>query len=118
MIGLTSLEVYNSVFNITEESNKFELYTDNFDEISFEKLENELEEILDISNLTSDELQDEIKGPRIIATYEKLETERRLTDDYIILLLDYAGFPIRGFESYIRIVVRLVEDDIQLILKQ
>ena len=25
MIGLTSLEVYNSVFNITEENNKFEL---------------------------------------------------------------------------------------------
>ena len=26
MIGLTSLEVYNSVFSITEENNKFELY--------------------------------------------------------------------------------------------
>ena len=31
MVGLTSLEVYNSIFNITEE-NKFELYSDNFDE--------------------------------------------------------------------------------------
>ena len=27
MIGLTSLEVYNRIFNITEENNKFELYT-------------------------------------------------------------------------------------------
>ena len=26
MIGLTYLEVYNSIFNITEENNKFELY--------------------------------------------------------------------------------------------
>ena len=26
MVGLTDLEVYNSVFNITEENNKFELY--------------------------------------------------------------------------------------------
>ena len=26
MIGLTDLEVYNSIFNITEENNKFELY--------------------------------------------------------------------------------------------
>ena len=26
MIGLTDLEEYNSVFNITEENNKFELY--------------------------------------------------------------------------------------------
>ena len=26
MIGLTDLEVYNSIFNITEENNKFQLY--------------------------------------------------------------------------------------------
>ena len=26
MIGLTDLEVYNSIFNINEENNKFELY--------------------------------------------------------------------------------------------
>ena len=26
MIGLTDLDVYNSIFNITEENNKFELY--------------------------------------------------------------------------------------------
>ena len=26
MIGLTDLEVYNSIFNITEENNKFEIY--------------------------------------------------------------------------------------------
>ena len=30
MIGLIDLEVYNSIFNITEENNKFELYTDTF----------------------------------------------------------------------------------------
>ena len=29
MIGLTSLEIYNSI-NITEQNNKFELYTDTF----------------------------------------------------------------------------------------
>ena len=28
MIGLTSLEIYNSIFNITEGNNKFELYRD------------------------------------------------------------------------------------------
>ena len=36
MLGLIDLEVYNSIFNITKENNKFELYTDNFDEYSFE----------------------------------------------------------------------------------
>ena len=38
MQGLTSLEVYISIFNITEENNKFELYTDTFDEFYFEQL--------------------------------------------------------------------------------
>ena len=32
MLGLISLEVYKSNFNITEENNKFELHTENFDE--------------------------------------------------------------------------------------
>ena len=35
MIGLMSLEVYNSIFNISQENEKFELYTDTFDESSF-----------------------------------------------------------------------------------
>ena len=31
MLGLIDLEVYNSIFNVTKENNKFELYTDTFD---------------------------------------------------------------------------------------
>ena len=31
-LGLVNSEVYNSIFNITQENNKFELYTDSFDE--------------------------------------------------------------------------------------
>ena len=52
MVELTSLEVYNSVFNITEENNKFQLYIDTYDEFSFEEFEDELEEILSISDIT------------------------------------------------------------------
>ena len=48
MIGLTSLEVYNSIFSINHTSNKFELYTDTFDEFSFEELKTEVDEILNI----------------------------------------------------------------------
>ena len=44
-IGLTSLEVYNSIFIKTEEKNKVELYTDFFDELFREKLKDELEEM-------------------------------------------------------------------------
>ena len=40
------------------------------------------------------------------------------TDSYIILLLGYARSLFRDFESYLRYVIGLYEDDIQLILKQ
>ena len=54
MIGLTNLEVYNSIFNVTGRNNKFkfEVYTDNSDDFSFEGLKDELEEILKISFIT------------------------------------------------------------------
>ena len=58
MLGLLCLEVYKSIFNKTEENNNFELFTDTFDEFSFTKLKDELEEILDISNFTPYHLQD------------------------------------------------------------
>ena len=118
MLGLTDLEVYNSIFNITKENNKFELYTDNFDEFSFEELKDELEGILNISDFTPYHLQHETVGPRIIQAYRNLRSEKSNTDGYIILLLGYARSPFRDFESYLRIVVGLDEDDVQLIFKQ
>ena len=45
MIGLTDLEVYNSIFNITEENNKFELYKfpdGKADGVSYEKIRDEI----------------------------------------------------------------------------
>ena len=52
MIGLLNLEVYISLFDITEEKNIFQLYTDNFDEISFTEMKHELGEIPKISDNT------------------------------------------------------------------
>ena len=115
MLKLTSLEAYKSVFNLT--SLKIELYTDTFDEFSFAEVKEKLEEILNISKITPEHLHDKTIGPRIISAYEKLETERRRTDGYYMLLLCYARSPFRDFESYLRIVVGLDENDIQLILK-
>ena len=51
MIGLTDLEVYNSIFNITEQNNKFELYRDSSNKFGFLELKDELEEILNISHI-------------------------------------------------------------------
>ena len=118
MLGLIDLEVYNSIFNITKENNKLELYTDTFDEFSFEELKDELEEILNIPNITDDHLKDETLAPRIIETYQKLRSDKSSHDGYIILLMGYARSPFRDFESYLRIVIGLEEDNIRSILKQ
>ena len=118
MMGLIDLEVYNSIFNITKENNKFELYTDSFDEFSFEELKDELEEIVNIPEITDDHLEDETLAPRIAETYWKLRSDKTSHDGYIILLTGYANSSFRDFESYFRIFVGLEEDDIRLILKQ
>ena len=118
MIGLVDLEVYNSIFNITEENNKFELYRDSSNKFGLIELKDELEEILNISNITNEHLNDEVLGPRIIDEYIKLSTEKKNNDGYMILLLGYSRSLFRDFESYLRIVIGLDGEDFQLILKQ
>ena len=118
MLGLIDLEVYNSIFNITKENNKFEFYADTFDKFSFEELKDEVEEILNIPNITDDHLEDETLAPRIAETYWKLRSDKSNHDGYTILLTGYAESSFRDFESYLRITIGLEEDNIQLILKQ
>ena len=118
MLGLTDLEVYNSLFNITEENNKFELYRDTSDKFGFLELKDELEEIHNISHITSEHLDDETLGPRIIDEFIKLSNEKKYTGGYMILLFGYARSLFRDFASYLRIVVGLPEEDIPLILKE
>ena len=118
MLGLIDLEVYNSIFNITEENNKFELYRDSSNKFGFLELKDELEEILNISHITKEHLDYEALGPRIIDEYLKLSTEKKNINGYMILLLGYSRSLFRDLESYLRIVIGLDEEDIQLILKQ
>ena len=118
MLGLTDLEVYNSIFIITKENNKFELYTDGFEEFSFEELKDELEEISNNPNITDDHLEDEITGPLVIKAYWELRSEKSSADAYIILLTGYARSPFRDSQSYLRIIFGLENDDTRLILKQ
>ena len=47
-----------------------------------------------------------------------MRSEKSSTDGYITLLLGYARSRFRDFESYLRMIVGLDEDDIRLILKQ
>ena len=118
MIVLTSLEVYNSFFNITERNNKLELYRDTSNKFGFLELKVELEEIPNISHISQDHLQDDEIGPRIFDKFLKLPLEKKNSNGYIILLLGYSRSLFRGFESYLRFVVGLDEEDIQLFLEQ
>ena len=52
MVGLSNLVVTNSIFNMTEENKKFEVYTDTFDEFSFAEWKVELEDFLSNSYFT------------------------------------------------------------------
>ena len=63
MIGLTSLEVYESIFNTTEEKIKFEFHADNSDEFSFTEIKVELEELLGLSGIKPAHLQHDIIRP-------------------------------------------------------
>ena len=72
LIGLVSLEFYNSVFKLTEEINNFELYTGYFeDEFSYTQLKDKVAEVLGNSDITPEELKHETFGPYIIKTYRK-----------------------------------------------
>ena len=117
MIGLTSLEVYNFIFNKTEEIIEFELYRENFDEFSFAEPKNVVEEIINDSDISPEDLRDDTKGPSIISVCRKLQMEKSSTDGSIILLADCAASPCQKFESYLTNTGDLKGDDIQLILK-
>ena len=118
MIGLTCLEVYNYIFYKTAEITKFELHTDLVEEYLFTKLKDELEEILVFSNIPPKHLQVQIKGPPIFKAFKKPYSQKRRIDGYYIIIMSYARSPFRHFERYLKIAVALVEDDVQLILKQ
>ena len=89
MIGLTSPEVYNTIFNITDENNKFELYKipdEKAGGVSYEKVGDEVERDLDISVTTDTDLQDDIIGPINIEECRNQVTKRLKDDKYLHIL--------------------------------
>ena len=119
MTGLISSEGYISVFNITEENDKFELYTGAlYDELSYTTLKDKVAEVLGLSDNSPGDLENEILGPDIIKNYRNLSIEKSQTVGYYLLLKRYSQSPFQDFEIYLRNLTVLNEDDIQLILKQ
>ena len=119
MIGLTNLEVYNFIFNRTEENTKFELYKFSYEKaggIIYIKVRDEIEKDLDIEDITAAVLQDEILAPIIIEEYKKQVTKRTKDDKYMNIVADYVRSVFQDSESYRRTEVDLIEDDIKLVL--
>ena len=118
MIGLVDLEVYNSIFNITEEINKFKLYK--FPDkkacgITYTKVRDEIEKDLDFSDITATDLQDDIIGPIIIEEYNEQVTKRMKDEQYMNVLTIYNSSVFQDFESFLRTQIDLVEDDVKLV---
>ena len=121
MLGLTDLEIYNSIFNITEENNKFELYKfpdEKAAGISYTKVRDEIEKDLDILDITDVDLQDDIIAPIIIEEYIKQVTKRMKDGQYKKIVAGYVSSVFQDFERYIRTEVDLVEDDVKLVLDE
>ena len=121
MIGLTDLEVYNSIFNITEENNKFQLYKfpdEKAGGVTYEKVRDEIEKDLDIEDNTPADLQDDIIGPNIIEEYNEQVTKRMNDEQYMNILAIYTSSVFQDFESFLRTQIDLVEDDIKLVLDE
>ena len=119
MIGLTDLEVCNSIFNKTEQNNKLQLY-DFPDEkaggVSYTKVRDEIESDLDFSDITATHLQDDIIGPINIEEYKEQFVKRMKDEQYMNILSIYTISKFQDFESFLRTQIDLVEDDIKLVL--
>ena len=79
MIGLTDIKINNSIFNITEENTKLQLYKfpdEKAGGISYKKVKDEFEKDLDISDITATDLQDDIIGPNIINEHREEVTKK------------------------------------------
>ena len=121
MIGLTDLEVYNSIFNITEGNNKFKLYKcpdEKAGGVTYEKVRDEIEKDLDIEDITAEDLEDEIIGSIIVEEYKEQVTKRMNDEQYMIILAIYTRSVFQDFESFLRTQIDLIEDDVKLVLDE
>ena len=121
MIGLTRLEVYNSIYNSTEENNKFELYKlpdEKAGSVSYTKVRDEIERVMDNSEITAVDLQGDILGPIFIEEYRKQVTKTLKDDKYMLILAMCVDFIFQKFESFLRTEGELNEDDFKLVLDE
>ena len=70
---------------------------------------------MEITNITATDLQDDIVGPIIMEEYRKQVTKRMKDEKYSKVIPGYVRSIFQSFESYLRIEIELVEDDVRLV---
>ena len=121
MLGLIDLEVYNSIFNTTEENNKLQVYKfpdEKSGGVSYTKVRDEIEKDFDISDITAVDLQDDLIGPIIFEEYREQVTKRMKDVGHMNIVAGYVSSVFQDFESYLRTEVELVQDDVKLVLDE
>ena len=121
MLGIVDLEVYNSSLDITKENNNLKLYRfpdEKRGRVSYEKVRDEIERDLDISDFTATNLQDEIKAPAHIKKYREQVTKRMKDDKYMRISAIYVDSVVQDFETFPRTEIDFVEDDLRLVLNE
>ena len=115
--------MYNSIFNIIEENNKFKRYRNYNDRfpwhsikrnetewsllrIEFEDVKDEIAEALGVSSISDEDLQDETTGPVINKEHQKLIKHY----GYGILPGGYSQSIFQEFESCLRTKVHLAAE--------
>ena len=87
------------------------------DGILYEKINKEVEKDLGISHSTYNDSQDKTVCPKIIELYGKKVSKRINDEGYMSLLSGHKISFCQKFETYLRIEVDLVENDVRLALK-
>ena len=119
MIGLTDLEVSNSIFDINTTNNKLKRYKfldEKAGVVSYEKVRDDIEKYLDVSNNTATGLQDEKTTPIVIEEYREQVTKRMKDDKYMLTLSMYVDSIFQDFESFLRTEIDWVQEDFRLVL--
>ena len=120
MIGLTNVKLLKSIFNITEGINKFQLCTFPVSKkrfVTYQKFKDEIEKDLDVSDVTATDLQEKITGLILFEEYRKEKSKKNESEKYMNILAGYTSSMFQDFESYLRTLIDLVEDDDRMVLE-
>ena len=86
--------------------------------ISYEKVKDEIERDLDVSDITATDLKNDTIAPIIIEEYKEQVTKIMKDEQYMNILSIYTSSAFQDCGSFLRTQIGLIEDDIKLVLDE